>query len=302
MECPRIQAVLPPAALASLKAQGKTDADIATSYGVSLADILLLRRRYGIKPTVIKPAPRRPPDPNRKPRIRRPILSLIRFNHERGLELGFLTALRPARNREIFQQYKTGADIKKLAKTYYVQEPYLRRVIAWMEFEERVRASREYETAKHKPLTRDLLRRYKNNGKPDSEIAVLHCISTNKVHQLRRRYHIKGCHVKSIPSEPRFAMAVQMYRQGKNAAEIARRFRISPTRLQRILRPRVNDDDKKMRDAFRYNYTGQKKLLLRLQREHRTDQAIGDIWGISRQRVHQLRSRHGIPPLAPEKR
>ena len=38
-----------------------------------------------------------------------------------------------------------------------------------------------------------------------------------------------------------------------------------------------------------------KNQFLKLQKKHKTDQAIGDLFGISRQAVHQWRDMFGIP-------
>lgn len=38
--------------------------------------------------------------------------------------------------------------------------------------------------------------------------------------------------------------------------------------------------------------------LLKLQRRYRTDAAIGNLYGISRQAVYKLRKRYGIPPVS----
>ena len=37
-----------------------------------------------------------------------------------------------------------------------------------------------------------------------------------------------------------------------------------------------------------------KAELIRLQKKHRRDQAIGDLYGITRQAVHQLRKKYGV--------
>ncbi|MBD3242985.1 MAG: helix-turn-helix domain-containing protein [Chitinivibrionales bacterium] len=39
-----------------------------------------------------------------------------------------------------------------------------------------------------------------------------------------------------------------------------------------------------------------KDQLLKLQKKYRTDRAIGELYGISRQAVHRLRKRYGISP------
>ncbi|MBD3321537.1 MAG: hypothetical protein GF350_10630 [Chitinivibrionales bacterium] len=41
-----------------------------------------------------------------------------------------------------------------------------------------------------------------------------------------------------------------------------------------------------------------KNQLVKLQKKYKTDQAIGKLYGISRQAVHQLRLKYGITPVA----
>ncbi len=38
-----------------------------------------------------------------------------------------------------------------------------------------------------------------------------------------------------------------------------------------------------------------KSELIKLQRKHKSDAAIGKLYGITRQAIHQLRLKHGIP-------
>jgi hypothetical protein len=40
-----------------------------------------------------------------------------------------------------------------------------------------------------------------------------------------------------------------------------------------------------------------KDQLVKLQKKYITDHAIGKLFGISRQAVHQLRNKYGIPPV-----
>ncbi len=40
-----------------------------------------------------------------------------------------------------------------------------------------------------------------------------------------------------------------------------------------------------------------KSQLIKLQKKYITDHAIGKLYGISRQAVHQLRTKYGIPPV-----
>ncbi|MBD3393748.1 MAG: helix-turn-helix domain-containing protein [Chitinivibrionales bacterium] len=41
-----------------------------------------------------------------------------------------------------------------------------------------------------------------------------------------------------------------------------------------------------------------KNQLVKLQKKYKTDEAIGRLYGISRQAVHQLRDKYGIAPVA----
>ncbi|MBD3345627.1 MAG: hypothetical protein GF401_11245 [Chitinivibrionales bacterium] len=41
-----------------------------------------------------------------------------------------------------------------------------------------------------------------------------------------------------------------------------------------------------------------KNQLIKLQKKYKTDDAIGKLYGITRQAVHQLRTKHGIAPVA----
>jgi hypothetical protein len=41
-----------------------------------------------------------------------------------------------------------------------------------------------------------------------------------------------------------------------------------------------------------------KNQLVKLQKRYHTDRAIGKLYGITRQAVHQLRAKHGLPPVA----
>ena len=45
-----------------------------------------------------------------------------------------------------------------------------------------------------------------------------------------------------------------------------------------------------------------KSQLEKLQKKYKSDGAIGELFGISRQAVHQLRSRYGISPVAHKNR
>ncbi len=40
-----------------------------------------------------------------------------------------------------------------------------------------------------------------------------------------------------------------------------------------------------------------KDQLIKLQKKYKTDTAIGELYGISRQAVHQLRTKYGIAPV-----
>ena len=42
----------------------------------------------------------------------------------------------------------------------------------------------------------------------------------------------------------------------------------------------------------------EKNQLIKLQSKYKTDEAIGRLYGISRQAVHQLRNKYGMPPIA----
>jgi DNA invertase Pin-like site-specific DNA recombinase len=41
-----------------------------------------------------------------------------------------------------------------------------------------------------------------------------------------------------------------------------------------------------------------KQQLIKLQAKYKTDDAIGDLFGITRQAVHQLRKKYGLTPVA----
>jgi DNA invertase Pin-like site-specific DNA recombinase len=41
-----------------------------------------------------------------------------------------------------------------------------------------------------------------------------------------------------------------------------------------------------------------KAQLQKLQKKYKTDDAIGKLFGITRQAVHQLRAKYGVPPVA----
>jgi Mor family transcriptional regulator len=47
--------------------------------------------------------------------------------------------------------------------------------------------------------------------------------------------------------------------------------------------------------------TMNKNQLIKLQKKHITDDAIGKVFGISRQAVHQLRNKYGIPAIVNKK-
>ena len=47
--------------------------------------------------------------------------------------------------------------------------------------------------------------------------------------------------------------------------------------------------------------TMNKNQLIKLQKKHITDDAIGKVFGISRQAVHQLRNKYGIPAITDKK-
>jgi hypothetical protein len=292
-----LERVLPERLLTSLKEQGKTDKEIAETCNVSPADVLLLRGWYGIKPAHIKPE-KVPPDPNRKPRIKRPILALLRDLHEFDL-MESAKLFRHARNEEIYKQYKLGYDIKKLAKMYFANEQYLSGFVARRDREERVKASSEYHKTKGTPLTRALLKKYKAEGKANIDIGILHGISADRVRGMQKKCRIKCGYAHrpvSITSDMRDAI-LEEYRQGKTIEEIGRRYGINPLRFSVLFSRYLSPHDKALRRAIVHDYDGQRAKLLRLQRIHKTDAAVGQSLGITRQRVHQLRGLLGIPPL-----
>jgi hypothetical protein len=298
----QLEKILPELQLTFLNGQGKTDAQIAVAYKISPADVLLLRGWYGIKPVITKP-PQTPPDPNRKPRLKRPILTIIKDLHKYN-SMEFIKLIKWSRNEEIYRQYKDGTDIKKLAKMYFVTENYLKGFISRRGYSERIKSDGEYEHIKGKPLARDLLKKYKAEGKSDSCIAALHDTSTAAVFKLRKKYRIKGIsqYRSAIITDEIRADILRQYRQGKPIDTICKSHDINPLNFSYLFSRYLSPQDKSHRRALVYDYAGRKEQILKLQCEYKTDAAIGKaLGGISRQRVQQIRRRFGIVAICPSR-
>lgn len=298
MDYTDIEKILSERVLTSLKEQGKTDGEIAERYGITPADVLLLRGWYGIRPSRIK-QPRVEPGAKTTPqRFMRPMLSLVKWNRKHGFNL--LPGIRWCRNEEIYKQYKLGYDVKKLAKMYFVSEKYLTQFIVRRSREEEIKATAEYQETKGKPLTRALLKKYKDAGKPDLDIALLHGLSTAHICKLRKKYRIRGLPPKRgivITAEMR-TQILEEYREGKPIDDICSSHGINRVRFSSLLSSHLTPQLRSQRRAILQDHESQRKELLRLQQIHKTDTAIAKTLGISRQRVHQMRVKFGIPPLS----
>ncbi len=293
----QLERKLPEPKLDRYKKQGKTDAEIAQLCGIEPADVLLLRGWYGIKPLHIKSPPAEP-DPNRKPRLKRKYLDLIRDLRRLGLT-DPARHMRRVINEEIYTNYKNGHEIQRLSKLYEVPEKKLTAFIDRRDRLERVRATEEYKQARGKELTPQLLKQYKEEGKADTDIGILHGLNASAVCQLRKKLGIAAVpsHMRDgIGPEKRTAIIME-YRAGTSIGDICEKFGINQLRWPSFCSHYLTADDKALRQESVYDSEGQKKELRRLQEKHKTDAAIGKVLGISRQRVHQIRIRLGIPPL-----
>jgi len=296
----KLERILRENELQLLNEKGLSDSEIAKRYKITAADVLILRGWYGIKPIHIKPE-RCSANTSSKPRIKRPIRKFIKFWHERG-NTHAINLLKDFRNNEIYEQYKMGESLTRLARLYFVTEQYLKSYITKRQRREAIQATEEYLKTKNKKLTKKILQNYKESGKTDYEISVLHDTSIAQVCKLRKYYGISG------NKNPFFKFSgtleveiLEKYRNGHTINELSSKYGIKQYFIQKLLKVKCTKNDKMQHYTSIYKPEEQKKLLLKLQKEHKTDTAIGKILGVTRQRVHQMRVKLGIPAFEQKK-
>lgn len=144
-----------------------------------------------------------------------------------------------------------------------------------------------------------MLRKYKNEGKRDYEIGLLHGVSKSYVRSMRQEYDIDCPTIfdGKVLTEQRRAAIIADYCKGMPVAEISVKHGFSPTAWSTFKAHFIPKGTKRAPKKTNTTTNYSRTELLRLQELFKTDAAIGKVLGISRQRVHQIRIILGIPPL-----